>query len=335
VQGHRCATSAAIAAIACVNPAAASAWDVGFRFSQYENGTASIAAQGPPAPVSHHLDLVRNGAVIATSPATSNYASLDVPSLLAGDVARFYDANAVTARAAYDGQPTIASDACAPHISFTATRSDTHTVYNAGAFPADDYTAVNRAINTTGNPFTVTLQSPLAAGDVAFVVTQGLQANGAVGVEFIRYADVAACPVPPPPATIGATTTTTPAVPATPTDAQVLAKVKTAVTSIAAKLKAFKTRQLGKRKSVGLRFAFSEPGKVKLTLTGPRGKPIGAGEATATVAGTRTVTVKLSAAGRKLLKAARKITLTAKATFTPARAGAKSQTASAGAKLKR
>jgi hypothetical protein len=200
VLRHRCATFAAIAAAACVNPAAASAWDVGFQFSQYENGTALIAAQGSTGPIVHHLDLVRNGAVIATSPTTGFYALLDVPSLLAGDVARFYDGNAVSATAAYDGEPTIASDACAPHGSFTATRSDTHTVYNAGAFPADDYTAVNRAINTAGNPFTVTLQNPLAVGDIAFVVTQGLQSNGRVGVEFVRYATVAACPAPSSPA---------------------------------------------------------------------------------------------------------------------------------------
>ncbi|MDA0160819.1 hypothetical protein OM076_11135 [Solirubrobacter ginsenosidimutans] len=280
----------------------------------------------------HHLDLVRNGAVVATSPTTGYYASLDVPTLLAGDVARFYDGNAVSATAAYDGQPTIGSDACAPHVSFTATRSDTHSVYNAGAFPANDYTAVNRSINTTGNPFTVTLQSPLAVGDVAFVVTQGLQSNGKVGVEFVRYAKVAPCPAPSTPAGDAPTTTTAPAA---PTDAQVRAKVRAAVASTAARLKALKTRQLAKRKSVRLPFAFSEPGKVKLTLTGPRGKPIGAGEKTATAAGTSTVTVKLSAAGRKLLKAARKIAVTVKATFTPARAGAKPQTASAGVKLKR
>jgi hypothetical protein len=115
----------------------------------------------------------------------------------------------------------------------------------------------------------------------------------------------------------------------------VLANVKAAVASAATTLKALKTRRLAKRKSVGLPFAFSEPGKVKLTLTGPRGKQVGAGEKTAAAAGPSTVTVKLSAAGRKLLKAARKIALTVKATFTPARAGAKPQTASAGVTLKR
>jgi hypothetical protein len=286
--------------------------------------------------VTHHLDLVRGGTAIAASPEhAGGFASLDVANLAPGDVARFYDGSAVRGSASYDGLPAIAADACAGRSTFSATRSADHEVYDAGAFtPGAGYGTSNRAIFGSGNPFTVTLTRPLAAGDVAFVATQGLQSGGDVGVGSERDVKVAACPP-----TTGPVAPTITAV--TPTDAEVLAKLKAALATAARRLKAQKTAKLARRKSLALPFAFSEPGTVKFTITAPGTKKkakavtVGSGAKTAAVTGTAVVTVKLTAVGRKLLKRARKVTLTLKATFTPKRAGAKAQTASARAVLKR
>jgi hypothetical protein len=340
MRGRLAATVAVTAVAAGAAPAAALAYSTGFRFTQDEDGTANISAEVAPSgpPTAHHLELVRGGVVIATSPAgpPSSFASLDAANLLAGDIARFYDDGAVRAIASYDGLPAISADACAGRTAFSGTRSSDQVLVKAGAFtPNSGYGVDNRAIFTSGNPFTVTLTRPLAVRDVAFAVTQGLQSSGDVGVESQRYVNVGACPpAPVPPVQPGGSS-------AAPTDAQVLAKLKTALAAAARRLKAQTTAKLARRRSIALPFAFSEPGTVKLTISAPSTKKnakavtVGSGAKTAATAGTIPVTVRLTAAGRKLLKRARKLTLTLKGTFAPARAGAKTQAASTRATLKR
>src|SRR4051794_21369369 len=177
------AAAALVASLGAAASATAAPYDTGFRFSQYEDGGANVAAQGPSVPAFHHLDVVRSGAVVATSPPSPSFASLDVRTLLAGDIARYYDGNTIRATASYDGLPAIAPNACAGRTTFTATRTSSHAVSDAGAYPGGNSYALNRAIFTQDNPFTVTLTSPLVTGDTVFVATQGLQTSGAVGVE--------------------------------------------------------------------------------------------------------------------------------------------------------
>jgi hypothetical protein len=329
---------AAFAVIAVgVAPATALAYSTGFRFSIHQDATANISALADAtAPVTHHMDVVRGGAVIASSPSSgSSYATLDLANLLPGDIARFYDGSAVRAIASYDGLPAISADACAGRQAFTATRSADHVVYRAGAYtPSSGYGVDNRAIFTSGNPFTVTLTRPLAAGDIAYAVTQGLQSSGNVGVEFQRYVNVGACP--PVLAPSGAVPVSSKA----PTDAEVLAKLKSSLAAMASRLKAQKTTRLARRKSVALPFAFSEPGTLRLVLRASAGKSVkvvtvGTGAKTATAAGNATVILKLTSAGRKLFRRARKLALTLKGTFQPSRAAAKAQTATARIALKR
>ena len=85
--------------------------------------------------------------------------------------------------------------------------------------------------------------------------------------------------------------------------------------------------RLANRGSITLPFAFTEPGKVTYTLIAPGGRRVGTGSLTALRAGRNTVAVKFSAAGRRLLARPGPLKLQLRATFTPTRAGAKTQSA--------
>jgi hypothetical protein len=80
-------------------------------------------------------------------------------------------------------------------------------------------------------------------------------------------------------------------------------------------------------KSDGYRFTFDAPSTGKLTLTWVRasGKKIvlvGSATVTADAAGSLELTIRLTRAGKKLLRGAKREKLTAKASFTPSGAGA-------------
>jgi hypothetical protein len=281
-----------------------------------------------------HIEIVRGGTVIARSTGFfGNFGSLEVASLNPGDTINLLRSGAVVGSTTFDGTPTINADACAGRSSFTGTRNALARVTEAGAFTLgrDPYFGGDdtRAIWSQDNPFTVTLDRPLGVGQVAFVGTRFT--SGSVTVFSDRQVAVAACPPPPPPPPPPPTSKV-------PTDAQVLAAVKAALSQTGAKLRKLDTRTLAKRKSIALPFAFPEAGTAKLQLTTKvkrKSTIVGTGSKAMGTAGTANVTVKLTKAGRLLLKRARSIKLTLKATFTPARAGAKPQSASTSVTLKR
>ena len=75
-------------------------------------------------------------------------------------------------------------------------------------------------------------------------------------------------------------------------------------------------------------------GAVELELRA-KSKLIGTGARATAVNGKTNVSVKLTAAGRKLLKRSKRLKVSVKATFTPSRAGAVPQRASLSVTVKR
>src|SRR5262249_28390625 len=152
---------------------------------------------------------------------------------------------------------------------------------------------------TKGNPFTVSLDRPLAAGQVAYAAT--FLDSSPLSVYSWREVNVSSCP----PAPVLSPAPNPPAVTSGLTDAQSLQGVKTALAKSGAQLRAIKLKKLAKLKSVALRFAFPEAGTARMQLSAKQGKKtkvLGAGSQSSGGAGTANVTLKLTSAGRALLK---------------------------------
>jgi len=323
--------AAAAAAVAAPSALASGSGSLGF--SRYADGGGAVsAALDDYMYGTIRLEVLRNGTIIASDSSSSGYASADVMlfSLLSGDVATVRENGVLIGSVTYDGLPSIAANACVGSSSFTGVQSNEATVSLASA-------SSNSAVWTQLNPFKVTLQHPLAAGDWVYVATQ--QTIGALHVEETTDADVGACPAPPPPPSVPPVRPPLPP-PAPPTDPQVLDALELAVDRTGGRLRTQNPATLAKKKTLNLPFRFSEAGLAKLRLTAPgartHSKPvvIGSGAAQVLAAGERTVPVKLTAAGRKLLARARTVKLTLKATFAPQRGG-KSQSSTATITLKR
>src|SRR3954471_13369830 len=115
-------------------------------------------------PQSSKLDLVRGGAVIASS----EDGAVSVDELEAGDVARAYNDDGTPAGSVtYDGTPAI-GDACAGGTTFTATHGSGATLQYAGAFTSS---ALEPLVGTwdAAAPARVTLSGPLSDDDIVFV----------------------------------------------------------------------------------------------------------------------------------------------------------------------
>lgn len=329
------AGAVAVACSAAGASSAAGAQTAGFSFDQSFDGTAHVDA----APLSAfafrplRLEVVRGGAIVATASRTGFFVGTTLAQpLQAGDQARLFRDDGLLASATYDGQPAIAADACIGGSSFTATRSAAATIDDAGAFTpgASPYGPRTRAIFTKGNPFTVTLDTPIAAGQAAFVETTIETAD--VLITSSRSVSAGVCQSPPAPPT------PLPAATPTPTDAQVAAALKTALAASRTSLRRLDLAALARRKSVTLPFTFSEAGTARLRLTAKikrKTVTIGTGTRTLTGKGTGTITIKLTAGGRAALKRAKTLKLSLKGRFTPARAGARPQSSSTTVTLNR
>ena len=94
------------------------------------------------------------------------------------------------------------------------------------------------------------------------------------------------------------------------------------------------TRKVARSSSVSLPFAFPEAGRVDLQLVA-KNQVIGSASKTSVVNGKFVLAVQLTPAGRKLIKRSKKVKITVKAAFTPARTGAATSHASSTVTLKR
>jgi len=294
-------TAAAALAAAAAPPALA---DISF-FSM--PGYAGVELDDDAA---SRLDLVRDGVVIDSS--DEGVISLDA--LEVGDVARAYDGDTPAGSATYDGTPAL-TDVCVGRATFTATRAPGAAFEFAGAFPSS---AIEPIAGTwdAGVTARITLDGPLADGDVAMAATGEDDIDPPVF--SLRMQPAVACGVSParPGATPAPGTQQPPGAAPKPT-------LKAIVGAAAAALAHLK---LAHRTRITLPFAFPEAGRVDLRIIA-HGRTIASGSRTA--GGPAKVTLKLSARGRRLLKRTPRLKVTLKAAFTPSRAGAAPQRASA------
>jgi hypothetical protein len=246
------------------------------------------------------LELVRGGAVIASS----DDGAVFVDELRPGDIARAYDANGTPAGSVtYDGTPAI-SNACVGGSTFTATRGAASALQYAGAFTGSALEPLT-ATWDDGLAARVTLSAPLSEEDIVFVSVGRDDGEPAYSATRMEPAEV--CKDQP-----GATPTPDPRTPPSPADPTHPGKLSLGATRAAlakAKLRAKLT----------LPITLPEPGRIDLRIV-LKGHTVAHGARTAS--GATKVTLKLKSHLRRVAK------VTLRATFTPSRAGAKTQRAS-------
>ena len=241
---------------------ASAATTVWLSFNVEPGHPAGVSAVGGNWTMPKRLDVVRGGTVVATATSTQTMfpaAFVELESLQAGDVANFYSGNALTATATYDGLPSVEEDACAGSSKFTTRRTPGSAITGAGAWApgAGNYVLDGvRAIWTQDNPSTVTLERPLALGEIAYAASS--LTVGETEIRSSRGATVGACRVQAP-------------VPATaPTPAPSVTPAKASLATTSRRLRTLTLNSLARRKSVALPFAFPERGTVRLRLvSGP------------------------------------------------------------------
>lgn len=298
------------------------------------DGRANVSAWFDDwSPAITRAELVRGGAVVDSSN-NGDYlpgASLRSTDLRPGDVLNVYRANALAGSVTYSGLPAIDADACTGRSAFTVTRDEGATIEEAGSYVpgAGGYGNWSRSIWTRTNPATVTIDRPLVLGGVAWVETYRQTTWGAgkrLYVSSQREVSVQACPVStsqPPfdgPAPKPAPTPTPS--PAPPT---LEGLVKSGFSATRAQLGKLDPAKAGRKSTLSLSFNFPAQGSVKLQLSAKaKGKTVVLGTGSKTAPrGPAKVTVKLTKAGRSLLKGSKKLKVTVDGTFTPATSGAK------------
>jgi hypothetical protein len=226
--------------------------------------------------------------------------------------------------------------------SFSGARNPGAAGQWAGVYHPGSYSHSNPVVATSlsGSSYTISLTAPLTAGDVVYVGAE--QVIGDVDVNSNVERSATACPTPPAPQA--------PA-PAPATKAQVLAGLKQSLAKATKDLKSVDATKLAKQGALPVGFTFLVPGTVKFTLTAPGAKAkkasaaktkkkaakalvIAAGTKVATTPGRTAVSLKLTAAGRKLLRRGKPVNATLSAAFTPA-GGGTAQKAQASLKIKR
>ncbi len=313
--------AAATLATAAVAPAAhAATTDVSFHVTP---GAAAVALSSSLART--RFDVLRGGESVGSS----NTDLLKLGDLVANDMVAVYNGNAIVATIVYDGLPSIGEDACINHTAFSVHRAPGAEIVDAGAMNADGYSAFD-ATWTPDENAVVSLRQPLGSSDYAYVQTWAT--DGQTTVYSSRSKPMALCfekPTRTPP-------TDTPPPPAqpqviqpelTPSSGQMLQAVKGSLQAAGSSLRTRSTRKLARSSTATLPFAFPEPGRVDLELVA-KGRVIGTGARTSAVNGKVFVTLRLTKAGRTLLKRSKRVKVTVKGAFTPSRAGAQPQRAS-------
>jgi hypothetical protein len=324
------ATAAATMAAAALAPAA-HAWTQ-FSFAT-QSGSSQVAVE---ATVQYtRLEVTRGATVLAQSYTDS----LDVVGMQAGDVATLYSGTSIVASGTYDGLPA-AANVCTGHTAFSATRGESAEIVDAGA-----YRSFAGSIDWLDSIWTddansvVTLERPLAAGDMAYVMTTA--SNGAVEIRSSVGVPAAPCWYDRPP---DHTETTQPPPPVNqvtiapselvPTSAQMLQMVKGSLSASGSSLRAHTTRSLARFGSVTLPFAFPEPGRVDIQLLA-KNKVIGTGTKSSATNGKMFLAVKLTTQGRTLLKRSKQLKVTLKGAFAASRNGAETSSTSLTVTMKR
>jgi len=320
---HLIATVAALTAVAVLAPSAHAYTRFTFETERYVPARVTVESDD----VHTRLELMRAGVVIKSTAADE----LDIGELVEGDVATVYFGQVPIASTTYEPLPVISDTVCIGHSSFYIRRAPGAVVLDAGAYK---YGSSIGSDWTTGDSALVTLERPLQAGDVAYVLTS--QVTAGVEIRSHRALRVPECPSPKPPSDppVVAPPPITPP-PSGPTEQQSLAALKGSIGATGSSLRPLRLQRLAKRASVALPFAFPEPGTVTLELVA-KGKAIGTGARQSAANGKVSVSVKLTPAGRKLLKRAKKtLKVTVKGAFTASRPNVSTQRTAVTVTLKR
>lgn len=275
-------------------------------------------------------DIVRKGTVVGSSTGWS----VTLGTLVGGDVLTIYDGPDVVGTVVYDGLPKIGESACIGKSAFGVWRGLDAEIVDAGAYDPDAGTVAS--FWTTDVNALVSFKQPLAANHIAYVATESY--TGQAIIYSSRRKPITLCdqPVPltpivaPPPGVLA------PVVPSEliPTAAELTQAVKASLSATGASLRTRSTRKVARSSSVSLPFAFPEAGRVDLQLVA-KNQVIGSASKTSVVNGKFVLAVQLTPAGRKLIKRSKKVKITVKAAFTPARTGAATSHASSTVTLKR
>lgn len=308
---HLIATVAALTVTAALAPSAHAY--TRFIFDTELGAPARVAVDSAYAFT--RLELTRGNVVVKHAAADE----LEISGLVEGDVATLYNGMAPIASATYKALPVINETACIGRSAFNVRRAPGAVIVDAGAY--EGYHSRINAVWTAAESATVTLERPLRPGDFAYALTSET-VDETLEILSHRAVPVSECPLPPgPPAPVDTTVAPPPPPPPAPSNEQQLLAVKGSVGATGSSLRTLRLPRLARRTSVVLPFAFPEPGTVTLELLA-KGKPIGSGTKSSTANGKVSVSVKLTPAGRKLLKRTKKkLKVTVKGTFTPSRAG--------------
>jgi hypothetical protein len=346
VAGRRlaslCAASALVIALALATAGSALAEPTYlFAFDNSPAGPSSVAianiGAGDGGSHAYRVDVTRNGTPLASTPQPAGWPGAAVGlagPLQAGDVATLFTDGAPTTSRAYDGAPTIGTDACTGAVRFTGAMTpgaDLRVSTGASAGSAGTNSAT---VASTGGTYTATLSRALVSGDRvdAFELVQ----SGDAQIQSSMEATVGACLIALPPATTTTPTTTTPPTPPAVTAAQVLSALHRALGHAAKQLSSVDPRTIAARGLPKFTFRFLEPGRTTFRMTAPAAatirsafdakakkkarKPVTIASATVrrTAAGNASVRLKLTKAGRRLLKRVKRIRVTLTAAFAPA-----------------
>jgi hypothetical protein len=288
----------------------------------------------------HDLKLMRDGAVVAESTDPYPFISLPAGGLHAGDQAVLFANGAQVATFGYDGTPTINPDACAGAGQFTGA-AGAGDLYVSAFTPANGSgTQHNIAVSRTSNGYTAALDTPLISGDR--VTVDLLNTIGDVHTDSYTRSLVAACPSSTPPSD-GTTTPSTPVViPTGPTTTQLLAGVTTSLTKETKLLSSLGIEKVVSSGGVNVPFVFLSAGTIGYVwlanapahaATAAKTVTVAKGSLTRSAPGSAKVKVRLTKAGKKLLRRSRSLKLTIRGTFTPV--GGKPQVATKKVTVKR
>jgi hypothetical protein len=297
-----------------------------------------------------HISLVRGGTVLSetdgyafsggsfggTDYPAFRAASVGLPNngtLAAGDQLQVA-VDGTTLTFTYDGLPTINADACNGAKSFTGSIAAGATNLEASGYMSNMGSAdgsITATVAQSGTTYTATLASPVKTGDyVGFDSTTSQN-----GIDVISDASTkvaATCPAPAP-APAPVKPVAKPA--ALPLATQIVNLLQATLGQQAAALAKLDITTLSTHSAVNVPFTFLVPGTVSFTWTvsgaGTRSAvaakkakalKIASGKKTSKVAGPAKVKLKLSKAGKKLLRHSKKLRVTFTAKFTPAGGGA-------------
>lgn len=320
------AAAATLATAAFVPAAHAATTDVSF--DVLEGSSATVELNYGPAHT--RLDIVRKGTVVGSSTGWS----VTLGTLVGGDVLTIYDGADVVGTVVYDGLPKIGESACIGKSAFGVWRGLDAEIVDAGAYDPDAGTLAS--FWTTDVNALVSFKQPLAANHIAYVATESY--TGQAIIYSSRRKPITLCdqPVPLTPIVAPPPGVPAPVVPSEliPTAAELTQAVKASLSATGASLRTRSTRKVARSSSVSLPFAFPEAGRVDLQLVA-KNQVIGSASKTSVVNGKFVLAVQLTPAGRKLIKRSKKVKITVKAAFTPARTGAATSHASSTVTLKR